>query len=255
VIEERMKTAAPGDVAVMIAEPILGVGGVIVPPDEYWPKVQAILHRHDVTLVHDEVFTGFGRTGRMFAHQHWNNQPDVITFAKAIGGGVPFGGVLATEDLGTAFEPGDHFTTFGPNNQLGLRAANTVLDILDDEKLPERANRLGEKFLAGLRETALQHDAVGDVRGRGLMIGVEIVRDRSTREPDPERAQRIQQLLREEEQILISITGVHNCVLRITPPLIIEDSQVERAVSAFGRALIRSSSSAQGVLSREDSDS
>lgn len=235
-IEEQLKTRVPGEAAVMIAEPILGVGGVIVPPDEYWPKVQEICQRHEITLVNDEVFTGFGRTGRMFAHEHWDVKPDVVTFAKAIGGGVPLGGFMATEEVGTAFEYGDHFTTFGGNNQIGVRAGLAVLDVLHEEHLPEHAAQVGDFFLRGLRDLASRFPVIGDVRGKGLMIGVELVADPDTRAPAADLTKRIKAAL-EERGVMMSTTGVHGCVLRITPPLVITQAQVERALSALEDSL------------------
>jgi 4-aminobutyrate aminotransferase-like enzyme len=228
-LEERLKTSVPGEAALMVAEPILGVGGIIVPPEEYWPRVQAVCRRNGITLIHDEVFTGFGRTGKMFAHQHWDARPDVVTFAKAIAGGVPLGGFIATEEVGTAFETGDHFTTFGANNQLGMASAHAVLDILQAEKLPEHAGALGARFLAGLRDLQGRYEAIGDVRGRGLMLGVELVRDRESRAPAPDLAKAVQGELR-KRGVLVSVTGVHGCVLRLTPPLVITEAQVELAL-------------------------
>ncbi|MCO5090042.1 aspartate aminotransferase family protein [Bosea sp. (in: a-proteobacteria)] len=151
-IEEAMKTRAPGEFAIMIAEPILAVGGVIVPPVDYWPRVRELCDKYGITLIFDEVFTGFGRTGRTFAHQHSDIQADAVTFAKAVGGGVPLGGFMATEALGTAFEDADHFTTFGSNNHIGLAAGMAVLDILEQEKLAERARVLGDRLVGGLKE-------------------------------------------------------------------------------------------------------
>jgi 4-aminobutyrate aminotransferase-like enzyme len=235
-VGEALTTKVPGEAAIMIAEPILGVGGAIVPPDEYWPRAARACRDHGITLVHDEVFTGFGRTGKMFAHEHWGTQPDVVSFAKAIGGGVPFAGFVATEEVGTAFEPGDHFSTFGGNNQIGVRVAHAVLDILQEERLPERAAETGSYFLAGLKELAERHEVIGDVRGRGLMIGVELVRDRERKTPFPGLAQRIQHAL-VDRGVLVSVTGVYGCVLRITPPLVIDRQQVDRALAALGDAL------------------
>lgn len=236
VIEGRLATSVPGDAAMMIAEPVLGVGGIIVPPAEYWPRVEAICQTNSITLIHDEVFTGFGRTGRMFAHEHWSTRPDMITFAKAIGGGVPFGGVLATEEIGTAFEAGDHFTTFGPNNQIGSRVANTVLDILEEESLPQKAAIRGQHFLDGLRALADKHECIGEVRGLGLLIGVEIVKNRITKEPDPDRCQRIRSVML-TNGILIGVTGVFGTVLRITPPLVITETQINLALATIDSAL------------------
>ncbi|MEP7208679.1 MAG: aspartate aminotransferase family protein [Casimicrobiaceae bacterium] len=228
VIEDMLHTRVPGEAAVMIAEPILGVGGAIVPPDEYWPKVQAICRRHKITLVMDEVFTGFGRTGSNFAHQHYGLEPDIMTFAKAIGGGVPLGGFIATEELGTAFDPGDHFTTYGAKNQIGIAAGHAVLDILRDEALTDNARERGAQFLAGLREIQKRHPVIGDVRGRGLMIGFELVQD-PQRTPAPLLAKALEREVL-ARGALISTTGAHGNTLRITPPLVISSNQVERAL-------------------------
>jgi 4-aminobutyrate aminotransferase-like enzyme len=234
-VEDLLQTRVPGAAAIMIGEPILGVGGAIVPPDGYWPKVQEICRRNGITLVMDEVFTGFGRTGANFAHQHVELQPDIVTFAKAIGGGVPLAGFIATEELGTAFQPADHFTTYGAKNQIGIAAGHAVLDILREENLAENARRAGEQFMAGLKALKARFPIVGDVRGRGLMIGIEIVRD-ANRTPAPELAKAL-----ERETLargaLISTTGAYGCVLRITPPLVITARQVDKALQALSGAL------------------
>ena len=216
----------------MIAEPILGVGGVIVPPDEYWPRVEEICRKHKIALIHDEVFTGFGRTGKMFGHQHWDAKPDVVTFAKAIGGGLPLGGFIATEQMSAAFDDGDHFTTFGSNNQVGLAAGHAVLDVLKKEALPENATAMGDRLMDGFKTLARRHNFVGDVRGKGLMIGIEIVQDPESRTPAAALAKRLQQGLR-DLGVIVGITGVHGCVLRMTPPLVIDKDQVDDALSRF----------------------
>jgi len=236
-IDDMMHTAVQGEAAVMIAEPILGVGGVIVPPDEYWPKLSAILKKHGVMLVMDEVFTGFGRTGKPFAHQGYGVVPDVMAFAKAIGGGVPLGGFIATREVGGSFKSADHSTTYGGKNQLGIAAGHAVLDILLRERLEDRAAERGEQFMSGLRELARQFPMIGDVRGKGLFIGVEIVADAAGR-PDAAMARRIaDEGLR--EGVLLSPTGASSNIIRITPPLVITDSQVDRSLRAFHTVLQR----------------
>lgn len=235
-LEDILKTNAPGEIVTLIAEPIICVGGVLTPPANYWPEVQAICRKHRITLIMDEVFSGWGRTGKTFAHQHWDVQPDIVTFAKAIGGGTPLGGFMATEELGTAFDEGDHFTTFGANNQIGMAAGHAVLDILAEEQLAERSRTLGARFLQGLKRLAEKHDAIGDVRGLGLMIGVELVKSRETKEPHPKLTQHVQKALR-ERGVLLSITGVHGCVLRITPPLVITEAQIDHAVEQLDAVL------------------
>ncbi len=235
-IENAMKTSVPGEAAVLIAEPILGVGGVIVPPDGYWRKIQETCLQHNITLIHDEVFTGFGRTGKIFAHHHWDVTPQIISFAKAIGGGVPLGGFAVDQTVAASIESGDHFTTFGSNNQIGLAAGGAVLDIIADENLVERAAAAGVTFKKGLFELQRKFKVIGEVRGMGLMIGVELVLDRTTKAPATEAARAVAQLM-SERGVLVPVTGVHGCVIRITPPLILTDAQIGKALETLEAAL------------------
>ena len=235
-IEDALATHVTGEAAVLIGEPILGVGGVIVPPKEYWPKVQDICRRHKITLIMDEVYVGFGRTGYDFAHQHDGIEPDIMTFAKTIGGGVPLGGFIATEELGTAFEPADHFTTFGAKNQIGVAAGHAVLDILRDEALKDKARERGAQFMEALKAMQKRFPILGDVRGRGLMIGFEIVRD-ANRTPAPELAKALEREVL-KRGALISTTGAFGNVLRITPPLVITPDQVSRALKILEESFI-----------------
>jgi 4-aminobutyrate aminotransferase-like enzyme len=237
VVEDALKTRVPGEAVALIAEPVICVGGVLPPPPSYWPRVEAICRKNNVLLIHDEVFSGWGRTGRTFAHQHWDSKPDIVSFAKAIGGGLPLGGFMATDEVASAFEEGDHFTTFGANNQVGMAAGHAVLDVMEQEGLAQRAREMGALFMDGLASLAAKHAAIGDVRGLGLMIGVEIVRNRESREPDAPLTKRLQQKLR-ERGVLVSTTGVHNCVLRITPPLIITAAQIEQALRVLDEAFV-----------------
>lgn len=230
-----MKTRVPGEAAMMISEAIICVGGVLTPPSGYWPKVAGILRKYKVLLVHDEVFSGWGRTGKMFAYQNWDVQPDIVTFAKAIGGGLPLGGFMATESVGTAFEEGDHFTTFGANNQVGMAAGHAVLDVIHQEQLCERSLARGAQFIEGLRALASKYEVIGDVRGLGLMIGVELVKDRVSREPHAELTKKMHATLR-DRRLLISTTGVNGNVLRITPPLVISQAQVASALKTLDEA-------------------
>ena len=234
-VNEAIKTRVPGDAAIMIAEPILGVGGVLTPPEGYWAKVEDICKSNKVTLIHDEVFVGFGRTGKWFAHEWYDTKPDMITFAKAIGGGVPLSGFMATEELGTAFAPSDHFTTFGAKNQIGIAAAHAVLDVLAKENLLERALSAGRRFMDRLRLAAKRFPILGDVRGKGLMIGIEIV-DPKDKAPLAAAAKSLQERI-VKRGALISTTGVNANILRITPPLVITDDQIDRACDAIEGSL------------------
>jgi 4-aminobutyrate aminotransferase / (S)-3-amino-2-methylpropionate transaminase / 5-aminovalerate transaminase len=236
-VDELMDTSVQGQAAAFIAEPILGVGGVIVPPDEYWPKMQAILKKHGVPFILDEVFTGFGRTGEKFAHQAYGVQPDVMAFAKAIGGGVPLGGFIATRELGNVFKTADHSTTYGGKNQLGIAAGHAVLDILKKESLEDAAKERGAQFMAGLRELQRRYPVIGEVRGKGLFIAMEIVAD-AKRTPDTKLAKALANEAL-NQGLILSATGTHGNNLRITPPLVITLGQVERALVALGETFAR----------------
>jgi 4-aminobutyrate aminotransferase-like enzyme len=231
-LRDALKTRVPGAAAIMIAEPILGVGGVIVPPENYWPIVEDICAENNITLIHDEVFTGFGRTGKMFAYQHWNTNPAIVSFAKAIGGGVPLGGFIATDSVAKSFEDGDHFTTFGSNNQVGLAAGHAVLDILKEEALPARAEKLGDRLAEAFRRLQVKHSFIGDVRGKGLMIGIEIVKDQTSKAPAVDLTKKLSAALK-NKGVIVGTTGVHGCVIRLTPPLVLTDDQVTQAIEAF----------------------
>ncbi len=233
-VGDAMNTAVSGETAIFIAEPILGVGGIIIPPDDYFPRIEEICAARDVTVVYDEVFTGFGRTGKMFGHDHFDGTPDVMTFAKGVGGGVPLAGFIATEELGTAFNPGDHSTTYGAKNQLGIAAGHAVLDILAEEALIKNAKIMGTRFLEGLKRIATNHSCIGDIRGRGLMIGVEIV-GTDGHSVDAARAKAIT-LASIDNGILTAPTGVNANILRITPPLVISADQVDQALQGLAAA-------------------
>lgn len=239
-IEDLMHTSVQGEATVLIGEPILGVGGVIVPPDEYWPKVQAILRRHGVLLVMDEVFTGFGRTGKRFGHHGYDVQPDVVAFGKAIGGGVPIAGFIATEEVGGAFAPGDHSTTFGGKNMIGIAAGHAVLDIMERDCLEESAEERGAYFMSGLRDVCERFPIIGEVRGRGLFIGLEIVAD-SAGTPDAALAKAITAEA-SKAGMLIATTGAYGNVIRITPPLVITTEEIDGALTRLQEVLGRVSS-------------
>jgi 4-aminobutyrate aminotransferase-like enzyme len=234
-LEESLKTQVASDPVAMVAEVVQGVGGVIVPPPEYWPIVQNTCRKYGITLILDEVFTGFGRTGKMWAHEHWSLEPDMMAFAKVIGGGVPLGGVLTTNEVAHSVQPGDHFTTFGGNNQVGLAAANAVLDILGREALADRAERLGKRFKEGLDALVERHRIVGDVRGIGMFLGIDLVTDKAARIAGPALAKQAQSLLF-DRGVIVSLAGVHHNVIRITPPLVISEAQIDDAVAAFDEA-------------------
>jgi 4-aminobutyrate aminotransferase-like enzyme len=233
-LRNAIRSRPSGTIAMMIAEPIPGVSGVLVPPDNYWRQVDQICSEENILLVMDEVFTGFGRTGQYFAHRHWGISPAIMTFAKAIGAGLPLGGFIATERVGAAFDAWDHNTTFGSNSLVGLAAATAVLDVLEREKLTQRAAVSGERLLEGFRRLQDEHACLGDVRGKGLMIGLEMVKDRASKTPAPELTRQLQGQLF-ESGLIVGGRGAFGNVLRLSPPLTLTDDQIEQTLFAFER--------------------
>ena len=180
----------PDRVAAIIVEPILGEGGYVVPPPGFLPRLREITRQHGILLVADEVQTGFGRTGRMFAVEHWDVEPDILTMAKGIASGLPLSGIVARRDLLDRWAPGTHGGTFG-GNVVSCAAANATLDVIRDEGLVANAAARGEQFLAGLRRLAPKYPSIGDTRGLGLMVALEFIKPGigDGRVPNPELAE------------------------------------------------------------------
>ena len=228
-IREVMENYASGDVAAVVVEPILGEGGIIVPPDTFLPRVATICREEGVPLVVDEVQTGFGRTGKTFACQHWSVDPDVMALAKALGGGLPLGAIMVSEDISKAIRPGDHFNTFFAN-PVCCAAALAAISVLQRENLAARASEIGAEVLKRLGEAQEEIASIGDVRGKGLMIGIELVKDRSTKEPAPQLAQEVKKEMLKKGYI-VGVGGIFKNVVRLQPPLIIAEDEAESATS------------------------
>jgi 4-aminobutyrate aminotransferase len=223
-----------GDIAAVVGEPMRAVP--VVPPPGYWQAVEAAARAQGALLIADEIPTGLGKTGRFFAHDHDGLTPDIIVLGKALGGGtLPIAAILARADLDVAgdFAIG-HYTH--EKNPVTARAALATLDIIADEGLVERADRLGRKALARLQDGLSDSPLAGDIRGRGLMIGVEIVSDRGARTPDPERAERIlYDCLSNGLSFKISAGNV----LTLSPPLTIPEDDLDRALAVVEAAIAR----------------
>lgn len=218
---EAIKDAITENTAAIIVEPIQGEGGVNVPDMEYLKEIEKICKEKDIVFIVDEVQTGFGRCGTLFAHELFDVKPDIMTMAKGIGGGVPMGGILATEKVASAFVPGDHGTTFG-GGPLVCAAANAVLDTIVDENILDNVNEVGDYFISELKK--LDKDIIADVRGKGLMIGVELTK------PGAEYVDKLR-----EAGFLINCTA--DKVLRFVPPLIITKEEVDKFVKALDEIL------------------
>jgi 4-aminobutyrate aminotransferase len=234
-VEDVINYQTSGNVAAFIAEPVLGEGGIVVPHPDYFRRVKEILDRHGILLIVDEVQTGFGRTGRMFGIEHFGVEPDIMTMAKGIASGFPLGGFIARPEIADSFQPGEHLSTFG-GNPVACAAALATLDVIDAEGLCESSARLGEWLLGRLEELATQHDVIGEVRGKGLMVGLELVEDRESMAPSASRAARVRTACR-ERGLIIGIGGFFGNVLRIQPPLVITEEQLGDAVKMLDEAL------------------
>jgi 4-aminobutyrate aminotransferase / (S)-3-amino-2-methylpropionate transaminase / 5-aminovalerate transaminase len=237
-LEDVIRLQTAGDVAAFLAEPVLGEGGILTPPPEYFEIAARIFHDQGALFVVDEVQTGFGRTGKLFAIEHSPGAPpDILTLAKGIANGFPLGALVAREPVSEAMKPGDHLSTFG-GNPISCAAALANLAVIEEEGLVENAARRGEELLERFRPLQESCPLVGDVRGRGLMIGLELVRDRQTKEPAAQEAKAVRAALR-ERGILIGVGGVFGNVVRVQPPLSITADECDRAAAEVTAVLLR----------------
>ena len=234
-LENTIDYETSNGVAAFIAEPVMGEGGIIVPPPDYFRIVKKILDDHEILFIADEVQTGFGRTGKMFASEHYNVIPDFMTMAKGIAAGFPLSACITRADIGVSFEPGDHFSSFG-GNPVSSAAALANIKFLQDEKLSEKANEDGEYLLQRLNELKEKYPLIGDIRGKGLMIGIELVKDQKKKTPAKEETTKIRDYCR-ENGLLIGSGGVKGCVLRLQPPLVISKEEIDSALEILKNAM------------------
>ncbi|MGC9010452.1 MAG: aspartate aminotransferase family protein [Sulfolobales archaeon] len=235
IARDLVREASTSSVAALIIEPVLGEPGIIPLPRNYLRIFkEEILDKYNALLIVDEVQTGFGRTGRLFGIEHFNIEPDIVTTAKALGGGLPISACTTTEEIASAFEPGDHFSTFG-GNPVSAAAAIKTIDIILREELHKKAWEKGIYVMKRLEELKQRHRVIGDVRGLGLMIGVELVRDEK-KTPATNEAKRVKSLMR-EFGFLIGVGGIYGNVIRIQPPLVISYEELDKAIEALDKAL------------------
>jgi 4-aminobutyrate aminotransferase len=233
-LREVLATTTSGDVAALIAEPIQGVGGFVHAPDGLFGAFKKVLDESGILLIADEVQTGWGRTGEHFwGYQAHNVVPDLITFAKGIGNGFALAGVVGRGDLLNAV-PATSFSTFG-GNPVSTAAGNAVLDYVLDHDLQANALRVGTILLGGLREAAGKAPIVAEVRGRGLMIGIEFVRPGTT-EPDPAATLRVFDECR-KGGLLVGKGGLYNNVLRMGPPLTLTEGEAREGLAILVNAI------------------
>ena len=233
-IEEWLfnKFLPPEEVSAFVFEPIVGEGGYIVPPKEFFPRLKRLADKHDILLIDDEIQSGIGRTGKWFAIEHWKVEPDIIAMAKAIAGGLPLGVTLGNSKV-MDLPPGSHASTFG-GNPVSCAAANAVIEVIKTERLLDNAKNLGEYVLKRLKEMKEEYEVIGDVRGLGLMIGIEIVKDKETLEPYPDLVRKV--LLNSFKNGLL-IIGAGKSAIRISPPLIIEKEAIDKGLEILENSL------------------
>jgi 4-aminobutyrate aminotransferase len=235
---------APDDVAAILVEAVQGEGGYIVPPSDFLPKLRDLCDRYGILLIVDEIQSGVGRTGKWWAIEHDGVEPDIIAFAKGIASGLPLSGIIARESVMT-WEPGAQGSTFG-GNPVAMAAALATLDVIKDENLLEQAHKSGEWLKTGLRKLQEQHPYIGDVRGLGMMVGIDIVSDPIKKTPDP--------VLRDElirvafhEGLLTLPCG--ESTLRFIAPLNTPQDLLEEGMAMFTRSLNRATELGQSAAS------
>jgi 4-aminobutyrate aminotransferase/(S)-3-amino-2-methylpropionate transaminase len=228
-------SVSPDRVAAIIVEPVQGEGGFVPAPPAFLRALRELTERHGIMLIVDEIQTGFGRTGRYFAIEHSDVAPDLMTVAKSLAAGFPLSGVVGRAEVMDAPAPGGLGGTYG-GNPVACAAGLAVLDVMRDEKLPERAARIGSVVEERMRTWATEHQLVGDVRVMGAMAGMELVRDRKTKTPADTETAQLLALAREKGLILLR-AGVHHNVIRTLMPLTIPDDQLEEGLDIIGSAL------------------
>jgi 4-aminobutyrate aminotransferase len=216
------KYVPPEDTAAILLEPIQGEGGYVVPPPEYFQRIRKLADKYDLLLIDDEVQTGIGRTGKWFGIEHWNVEPDIICSAKGLASGLPLGATIARQKI-MDWVPGSHASTFG-GNPVSCVAASAVVDSIQEEKLLDNANRQGSYIMKRMGELEDRSEIIGDVRGKGLMIGVEIVEDKESKKSAPGKAGEI---MRRSWKRGVNVITCGASTIRIAPPLIITRELVD----------------------------
>jgi 4-aminobutyrate aminotransferase len=232
-IEQLFERNVPADeVAAILVEPIQGEGGYLVPPDGFLAGLRELCDRHGILLIFDEVQAGIGRTGKMFAWQHWGVKPDIITLAKGIASGLPLGLCVASKPIMEKWAPGAHANTFG-GNPLCCAAALATLDLVKNE-YADNSLRIGQRMIERLACLTLKHEFIGDVRGRGLMIGVEFVKDRASKAPAKDFATAVVHRAYQNGLLLLEC-GASG--IRLIPPLMIDTALADEGLSILEKSL------------------
>lgn len=231
-MEDMIRYATSDDVACVILEPIMA-DVVIVPPEGYLKEIKTICDEQDILFITDEVQSGLGRSGKMFAIEHWKIEPDIMALGKALGGGLPLGAYIASDDVAEAFEYMDYASSCG-GNPIACAAGLEMIKIIQ-KGIVENASRIGEYFLKRLRELKERHKSIGDVRGKGLYIGLELVKDQEKKITAINEAEMVKNMLRERGLLLIR----NESTFRILPPLIVSEKEIDNAVELIEEVLYK----------------
>jgi 2,2-dialkylglycine decarboxylase (pyruvate) len=236
---DMIDAQSTGSLAALIAEPVESSGGIIVPPEGYWQKVKEECEKRGMLLIFDEAQTAFGRLGRDFAFQHFGVEPDILTLSKTLGGGLPLSATVISDEMeADCHEKGFIHPTSHVSDPLPAQVGLAVLDVLAEEGLNERALAMGETLTAGLRWLQDKHEIIGDVRGFGLLQGVELVKDRETRAPDAATGRAITKRCMELglSMNIVSV-GLMAAIWRIAPPLTVSAAEIERGIAIIDQAI------------------
>ena len=235
-VEEVIQHEGPDQIAAIFLEGVTGTNGLIIPPDEYWPRMREICDKYGILLISDEVMSGWGRTGKWFAIEHAGVAPDVLVVGKALGGGLPLSAVICRADLTQSWTPSRDSSTLA-GNPVACAAALATIGVVKSEKLIDNAAAVGAYFLEGLRALSEEFPLIGDVRGVGLMLSVELVKNRGTKEPLMGSGRRIAQLCLKRGLLIYPFGGHFGNVFAFLPPLIIDRSHVDTALGLVRESL------------------
>jgi len=225
---------SPSETAAIIIEPVLGEGGYVPAPEGYMQAVRQLCDEHGILLILDEVQSGFGRTGKFFAYEHAGITPDIIIMAKGLASGMPISAIASRADLMDHWTPGTHGGTYGGGNALVMASACATIDVIREERLIENSAAMGDYLVARLMELKTRYPVIGDVRGRGLMVGVEFT-DKSGKPDAATTSATLAKCL--EQNLLLLICGSYQNVIRWIPPLIVTQAQIDEALGSFECAL------------------
>lgn len=228
-----LSQTAPQETAAILIEPVLGEGGYVVPPTSFMQELRKLCSEHGIMLIADEIQSGFGRTGRWFAHEYFNIQPDIITIAKGLGSGLPISGVISTQEIMKKWIPGSHGGTFGGNAVAAAGAAATIRAMRGENMLQNALDR-GEQLVTGLKALQAQYPNIGDIRGLGLMIGTEF--RTVDHQPDKNTAKAVVQACQERGMLLLTCSTWDNTI-RWIPPLVVTAEEIDKGLSIFAEAL------------------